>query len=252
MSIRLYTLFKREVWQFFKYANDTLLEPVVSVLLFLAAFSMGIGSAVGKIGNLTYIEYIAPGLIMMTVLQNIFYNPSISIMVAKMEGRLHDLIMPPFSPYEQVMGLAGGGIVRGLVVVVVVSLALTPFVSVWPEHLGLALLYVLISGFLLSLIGILVGIVAGTFDQLMAYALYLITPLSYLSAAFFPNSALPESWQCVNEFNPFYYMIDGYRYALTGQAEADMVVGLMYLTGLCMFFYAIVHHIFAIGWRLKT
>lgn len=252
MSIRLYTLFKREVWQFFKYANDTLLEPVISVLLFLAAFSLGVGGAIGKVGGLTYIEYIAPGLIMMTVLQNVFYNPSVSIMVAKMEGRLHDLIMPPFSPFEQVLGLTGGGIVRGLVVVVVVSLALAPFVPVWPEHVGLALLYVLISGFLLALIGILVGVAAGTFDQLMAYALYLITPLSYLSAAFFPNSALPESWQLVNMFNPFYYMIDGYRYALTGQGEADVSLGLVYLTGLCVLFYALVHRIFAVGWRLKT
>ncbi|MFO1241776.1 MAG: ABC transporter permease [Rickettsiales bacterium] len=245
-------LCKRETLRYLGYWQDALIEPAISMLVFLAIFSLSIAPNMHPVGGLTYEQFIVPGLIMMTVITNAFDNNGFSIMIAKMEGTMIDILMPPFRPLEVVFGMAFGGVSRGFIVAAVVAVALYCFVPLTLYSLPLALLYLFLGALWIALIGTLVGIMTDTFDQLMAYNFYAIVPLSYLSGSFFPVSTLPPFWVMLNQFNPFYYLIDGFRYAMTGYHEASLTIGLIYLTTLNIGFFVLAMRVFKTGWRMKS
>ncbi|TVQ29488.1 MAG: multidrug ABC transporter permease [Geminicoccaceae bacterium] len=225
----LWTLYRKEVQRFFKVITQTVLAPVVTTLLFLAIFSLALGRGEVRIGELAFVEFLAPGLIMMAIIQNAFANTSSSIGIAKVQGNIVDYLMPPLSAGELVFGVAMGGVTRGVIVGVVVWLTMIPFVGVQLAHPSLVPIYVLSASLTLSLLGLLTALWADKFDQMAAVTNFVITPLSFLSGTFYSVDRLPDGLGWVAHLNPFFYMIDGLRFALTGHADGNVVVGLAVL-----------------------
>ncbi len=246
------TLLKREIWRFMKVWNQTILAPVITTLLFLAVMTLALGGDERTIGGLPFAQFIAPGLIMMAVVQNAFANTSSSLILSKIQGVIIDLLMPPFKGGEITFALVMGGVVRGLLVAVSVSVATYIFVPLSIHSIPLVLLYLVLSSVMLALFGCLAGIIAPSFDLLAAITNYVITPLSFLSGTFYSIKQLPPFWQKISHFDPFFYMIDGFRYALTGHHDGNIQTGITVLLGINIALWVLVRHLFISGWRLKS
>jgi ABC-2 type transport system permease protein len=250
--IGLWTLYKREVWRFMKVWNQTLTAPMVTTLLFFAILTIALGGEQKEVAGMPFTLFITPGLIMMSIVQNAFANTSSSFMLQKIQGVIIDLLMPPLSAGEITWAVTMGGVTRGVLVGIVVSIAMYVCVPYSVHDPLLAVFYVVTASIMLSLLGMLTGIWSQTFDQLAAITNYIVTPLSFLSGTFYSVTFLPPMWQFVSHFNPFYYMIDGFRYAITGFSDASITVGIAVLMGCNVALWAAVHLLLAKGWRLKT
>lgn len=249
----LWTLYKREVWRFLKVSNQTLLAPIITTLLFLAILTLSLGNHAGQIvDGLPYEQFIAPGLIMMAIVQNAFANTSSSLMLSKIQGVIIDLLMPPFTGTEITIGLTMGGVTRGVLVGIVVSLAVWVFVPYSVHHWWAVFFYVVMSSLMLALLGLMTGIWSQTFDQLSAITNYIITPLSFLSGTFYSIRNLPEFWYAVCHYNPFFYMIDGFRYALTGFSDGNIAAGVIVMLVTNAALWISCQQLITKGYRLKT
>lgn len=251
-TLGLYTLYKREVWRFLKVINQTLLAPVVTTMLFLAVLNLSIGGSSRMVEGVPYAQFIAPGLIMMAVVQNAFANTSSSLMLSKIQGVIIDLLMPPLTGSEITFSLVMGGVTRGMLVGIVVSISVYIFVPFSIHHWGLALFYLFFSSLMLALIGLLSAIRAQSFDQQSVINNYIITPLSFLSGTFYSIRQLPPFWYKVCHFNPFFYMIDGFRYAFTNYADGSILIGMIAIciTNIILWFTAMT--LISRGYKLKT
>ncbi|HZA65856.1 MAG TPA: ABC transporter permease, partial [Geminicoccaceae bacterium] len=189
--IGLWTLYLKEVRRFLKVPGQTLLAPVVTTLMFLLIFALALGRSGRTIEGLPFLQFLAPGLIMMAVIQNAFANTSSSILIGKIQGNIVDLLMPPLRPGELMFGLVAGGVTRGLVVAVVVTLVMLPAVSLGIAHPLLVLFYALSGSLMLALLGLLGGLWAEKFDQMATVTNFVITPLSFLSGTFYSIAQLP-------------------------------------------------------------
>jgi ABC-2 type transport system permease protein len=249
----LWTLYKREVWRYLKVANQTLLAPVITTLLFLAVLTLSIGNHTAQvIDGVPYAQFIAPGLIMMAVVQNAFANTSSSLMLSKIQGVIIDLLMPPFTGAEITFSLTMGAVTRGLMVGLVVSFCVWPFAQFEVQHWGVAFYYLFASSLMLALLGLLTGIWSQSFDQLSAITNYIITPLSFLSGTFYSIHQLPAFWYGVCHYNPFFYMIDGFRYALTGYADGSIAVGMLVMVAVNVVLWSVAQSLVTRGYRLKS
>ncbi len=250
--LSVWTLYKREVWRFMKVWNQTLLAPCITTLLFLAILNLALGGSKRIVGDLPYEEFIAPGLIMMAVVQNAFANASSSLMLSKIQGVIIDLLMPPFKGGELAFALAMGGVTRGVVVALSCGIAIYIFVPFNIHHIGYAIYFIVISSMFLSLLGCLAGIIAQSFDQMAAITNYVITPLAFLSGTFYSIDSLPSFWQKISHIDPFFYMIDGFRYAMTGHHDGNIELGAIVLLVLTFISWLVVRFTFVKGWRLKS
>ncbi len=250
--IGMWTLYKREVWRFMKVWNQTLTAPMVTTLLFFTILTIALGGDRREIGTLSFEMFITPGLIMMAIVQNAFANTSSSFMLQKIQGVIIDLLMPPLSAGEITFAMTMGGVTRGVLVGVVVSIAMYLIVSYELHDPLLAAFYIIAASVMLALLGMLTGIWSQTFDQLAAITNYVVTPLSFLSGTFYSVTFLPPMWQFISHFNPFYYMIDGFRFAVTGFCDASIPLGMGVLIGCNIVLWVLVHGLLARGWRLKT
>ena len=250
--IGLWTLYLREVRRFWKVVFQTVGAPVVTTLLFLAIFSLALGSLRPDIGGTPFTNYLAPGLVIMAMLQNAFANTSSSLLIGKVQGNVVDILMPPLSAGELTTAIALGGLTRGLVVGVFTFLGMTFFVDFTLSNIW-AVLYFAVSGSLLmSFMGMLVGIWAEKFDHMQAITNFIITPLTFLSGTFYSVEQLPEPAQVFSSFNPFFYMIDGFRYGFIGQPEGNLLVGVLLLAGLNIILWISCYIMFDRGYRIKA
>jgi ABC-2 type transport system permease protein len=225
----LATLYRREVVRFLKVSVQTIGAPVVMAVLLFAIFAFALGGA-GAAGGVEFSVFLAPGLVMMSMLQNAFSNTSSSIFTAKLQGNIVDMLMPPLSAVELTLGFAAGGVTRGLLVGVATALVLWCGVAL-SVHDGFAVaLFAVLASAMLALLGIAAGVVAGKFEHVSAIGNFLVMPLSFLSGTFYSQQALSPFWQSVARLNPFFYAIDGFRFGLTGRADADPWTGAIYLT----------------------
>lgn len=227
--IGLWTLYTREVRRFLKVYTQTVMAPVVTTLLFLAVFTLALGQYRPDIHGVPFSEFLAPGLVMMAIAQNSFANTSSSLMVAKVQGNIVDTLMPPFTPSELVLGIAMGGVTRGIFVGAAVAIVMVPFAGLSIDNLGLILFNALMASLMLSLIGMMGGIWADKFDHIAAVTNFVVTPLAFLSGTFYSIERLPEIGQTIAHFNPFFYMIDGFRAGFIGHADTDPVIGMLVL-----------------------
>jgi len=246
------TLYKRETWRFLKVWNQTLIAPMITTTIFLAIFALAMGGSARMIHGLHFVDFIAPGLIMMAMVQNAFANTSSSFMIAKLQGVIIDWLMPPFSASELTLGFMLGGITRGLMVGCTVALAMSFFVPLQLHSIGYLLFFAVAATTMLSLLGIITGIFGNTPDQVAMVTNFIITPLSFLSGTFYSVRDLPPFFLHISHANPFFYMIDGFRYAMIGVSDADPMLGVVVLTVANLVLFLLAHRMFAIGWRLKS
>ena len=250
--IGLWTLYLKEVRRFVKVATQTLLAPLVTAFLYLAIFVLAVGDAVHEIGQVPFEAFLAPGLIMMAIVQNAFANTSSSIMIAKVQGNIVDTLMPPLSPGELTCGFALGGVTRGLAVGVVMWLAMAIVLPVGVHDILFVLFHAVAASLMLSLLGIIGGIWSEKFDHLAAVTNFIITPFAFLSGTFYSVKSLPAFWYGVAHANPFFYMIDGFRYGFTGHADGSLAAGLIVLTTVDALLWGLAYWMFARGYRLKA
>lgn len=251
-TIGVYTLCKREIWRFMKVWNQTVIAPIVTTLLFLAVLTLATGADHRVIDGVPYDQFIAPGLIMMAIVQNAFANTSSSLMLAKIQGVIIDILMPPLTGAEVTFSLIVGGVARGLLVGVTVMASVYVFVPFTLHSASALLFYVVSASIMLALFGVLTGIWAQSFDQLSAITNYIITPLAFLSGTFYSIHHLPEFWYKVCHFNPFFYMIDGFRYSITGYTDGNIELGMAVLTVTNIILWFTTAWLFKMGYRLKT
>ncbi len=250
--IGLGTLCAKEVRRFIKVFSQTIVAPVVTTLLFLAIFTLALGGAARTVGGVPFAEFLAPGLVMMAMVQNAFANTSSSIIISKVQGNIVDVLMPPLSPGELTLGFSVGGVVRGIVVGAVVALAIALFVPTQVQHWGFVVYHAVAASLLLSLLGTIGGIWADKFDHIAAVTNFVITPLSFLSGTFYSIERLPAFWQALARINPFFYMIDGFRYGFIGHADGSLEAGILVLLGTNVALWWVCHRMFATGYKLKA
>ena len=248
----LWTLIGRETRRFLKVYSQTVLAPAVTTLLMLAIFALSLRGSVQMIAGVPFPTFLAPGLIMMAMVQNAFANTSSSLMIAKIQGSIVDSLMPPLSATELTLGFAAGGVIRGLVVGVSVGVALLPFVSIHIAHPGFAIFYALAASLLLSLVGVAGAVWGDKVDHVQAVTNFVVSPLAFLSGTFYTIDRLPQPWHALAQWDPFFYMIDGFRYGFIDRSEASLTLGIAVLVAANAALFALCHWMFRTGYKLRA
>ncbi|WP_249033510.1 ABC transporter permease [Marivita geojedonensis] len=248
----LYTLGQREILRFLNVWTQTLLAPLVTAGLFMLIFTIAIGPRRGDVMGVDFTTFIAPGILMMTVIQNAFANTSSSIVVSKVQGNIVDTLMPPLSAGELVLGYLAGGVARGLMVAVAIAIALWLFMGLVPQHPLTALFFVIVGAAFLSGIGMVAGIYAEKFDQMAAITNFVVTPLAFLSGTFYSVEALPPVMYDITHANPIFYLIDGVRWGMIGVSDSSPALGAVVAVTSTVAINLVAWQFFRRGYRLKA
>ncbi|HTY65552.1 MAG TPA: ABC transporter permease [Alphaproteobacteria bacterium] len=248
----LWTLIARETRRFLKVYSQTILAPAVTTLLMLAIFALSLRGSVQMIAGVPYATFLAPGLIMMAMVQNAFANTSSSLMIAKIQGSIVDSLMPPLSATELTLGFASGGVIRGLVVGLSVGVALLLFVPIDIAHPGYVIFYALAASLLLSQVGVAGAVWGEKVDHVQAVTNFVVSPLAFLSGTFYTIDRLPQPWHALALWDPFFYMIDGFRYGFIDRAEASLPLGIAVLVVANVALFALCHWMFRTGYKLRA
>jgi ABC-2 type transport system permease protein len=224
--VGLATLVEREVKRFAAVWTQTLLAPLVTAGLFLAVFALAIGPARGDVMGVPFVEFLAPGILMMTVIQNAFANTSSSLMISKVQGNIVDTLMPPLSPAELVIGYIAGGVARGVLVAGTISIVLMIVLGHGMAHPLWVLAFAMLGSAFLGGLGIVAAILSEKFDHMAAITNFLVVPLSFLSGTFYSLEGLPGWMQTVTHLNPVFYLIDGTRHGFIGVSDSSPWLGL--------------------------
>lgn len=248
----LYTLTAKEIRRFGKVYWQTIVAPVIVALMYLAIFTLALGGAAPAIGGVPFRQFLVPGLVMMAMVQNSFANTSSSLIIAKVQGNIVDVLMPPLSAAELTIAFALGGVTRGLCVGCAVLCAAYFFVPLLFPHPFFVLFHAVAASLMLSLLGMIAGIWADKFDHMAAVTNFVITPLSFLSGTFYSISQLPGHWHGLALANPFFYMIDGFRYGFIGHADGSLAVGLSVVVCADLFLATTAYRMIKCGYKLKS
>lgn len=227
----LYTLFRKEITRFVKVWMQTVFAPVITALLYLLVFGHVLDGRIEVFEGVSYGAFLIPGLLMMTVIQNAFANTSSSLIQSKLSGNLVFIMLPPFSHVEFFLAYVGAAIVRGLAVGLGVFLLAVFYVRVPIDNIFIILGFAILGSYVMGALGMIAGIWAEKFDQIAAFQSFLITPLTFLSGVFYSISSLPPFWFELSKWNPFFYMIDGFRYGFFGQSDQPILVSLAAMLG---------------------
>lgn len=246
------TLLYKELLRFWKVSFQTILAPVLTSLLYLLIFSHVLESHVSVFeGRVRYTAFLIPGLVMMSVLQNAFANSSSSLIQSKITGNLIFVLLPPLSPLDLFGAYVVGAMVRGISVGLGVFLVTLWFAPIAPAHPLWALAFALLGSMILGVMGLLAGIWADKFDQLAAFQNFLIMPLTFLSGVFYSIHTLPPFWQTLSHFNPFFYMIDGFRYGFFGLSDIEPGLSLAVIAVSCGALSALTLWVLKRGYKLR-
>jgi ABC-2 type transport system permease protein len=248
------TLYQREIRRFWKVGTQTVAAPVVTTLLYMLVFVVAVGDSRPAVGGVTFGHFVAPGLIMMAILNNAFANSSSSLIQAKMMGLTPDFLTPPLSSLEQVLGFALGAATRGVVVGAVTALVIgvLPGAGLQLAHPWAIVYFAVTASLILGLAGVLAGLWAEKFDQLAAVTNFLIMPMTFLSGTFYLVDKLPEPFRTASHFNPFFYLIDGFRYGFIGHADGSVAIGVISTGVLTVGLFLWCWRLFVTGYRLKS
>jgi ABC-2 type transport system permease protein len=248
----LWTLIVREAMRFLSVYTQTILAPVATSVLFMTVFGLAFAARRGDVGGVPFQQFLAPGILMMVVIQNAFANTSSSIMISKVQGNIVDTLMPPLSPGEILTGYVAGGVLRGLVCALAVMAVVFPWAGIWPASPLWMLWFALAGSVMLSLLGVLAGIWSEKFDQMAAITNFVVTPLSFLSGTFYSVEALPPGLDAVLHANPFFYLIDGFRHGALGIGDANLWIGLAVTLAADVALWMLALRWLASGYRLKA
>ena len=245
------TLLKKEVLRFLKVGIQTIIGPAISSLLFLAVFSLALGRSVDTINGIDLAYFIAPGLIMMTMLQNSFANSASSIGQSKFQGNIVDILMAPLNNLELALGYIIGSVCRGIICGVVTTLGVLIFVPLEIYSYLALIFYTLMGCTMMGSLGTIVGIWADKWDQQQGITNFIVLPLTFLSGTFYSISRLPDFWQTISSINPFFYNIDGFRYAFTGVSDSSLLNGTIFLIIINTILILFCYLMFRKGYKIK-
>ena len=250
----LRTLYVKEVRRFFKVQLQTIWAPAVTTMLFLVIFTVALGREGRTIMGAPFADFLAPGLIVMGMIQNAFANASFSLLVGKIQGTIVDYLMPPLSVGELITGLLGAALTRALLVGLAVWLAMMawPGVDVVPKQYWAVFWFGLMGSLMLGLLGLMTSIWAEKFDHAAAVSNFVVAPLSLLSGTFYSIDALSPVFRAVSHANPFFYVISGFRYGFLGVADSPVLFGALLLLAINAVLGALCFALLRSGWKLKA
>ena len=217
--IGLATLYSKEVQRFMKVVTQTVAATIMTAALFMMVFSVALGDRASPVEGVNFLLFLAPGLVMMSVLQNAFANSSSSLVQSKVMGNIVFILLTPLTYIQFFIAFLIASIVRGLFVGFAIYFLAIIYIDLPLIHPGFIVTFAILGGALLGTFGILAGIWAERFDQMAAFQNFVIMPLSFLSGVFYSIHSLPPIWQSISKFNPFFYMIDGFRFGFFGQSD---------------------------------
>ncbi|AJZ57846.1 MULTISPECIES: ABC transporter permease [Paraburkholderia] len=245
------TLFYKEILRFWKVAFQTVLAPVITALLYLTIFGHALRGHVQVYPGVEYTSFLIPGLVMMSVLQNAFANSSSSLIQSKITGNLVFVLLPPLSHYEMFGAYVLAAVARGLAVgfgVFIVTIWFVPVSFSAPLYI---IAFAIFGAAILGTLGLIAGIWAEKFDQLAAFQNFLIMPLTFLSGVFYSTHTLPPVWREVSRLNPFFYMIDGFRYGFFGMSDINPLESLAIVAGFFVVLAVVAMRMLASGYKLR-
>ena len=250
----LKTLYIKEVRRFFKVHMQTVWAPAITTLLYLVIFTVALGREGRTVLGVPFADFLAPGLIMMAMLQNSFANASFSLMVGKMQGTIVDYLMPPLSTGELIAALVGAAVTRAFLVggAVWLMMSLWPGVHVSVAHPLWALWFGLMGVLMLAFLGVITSIWADKFDQAAMVTNFVVTPLSLLSGTFYSVEQLSPTFRAVSHANPFFYIISGFRHGFLGVTDSPLLLGALLLAGINLVLFAICYVLLRSGWKIKN
>lgn len=245
------TIVGKEITRFMRIWPQTLLPPAITMLLYFIIFGNLIGSRIGTMDGLDYMQFIVPGLIMMSVITNAYGNVAASFFSNKFQRSIEELLVSPVPNWIILAGFVGGGMLRGLFVAIIVTLVSLFFTSLQVHNLAVMVLVVLLTALVFSLAGFINGVYARKFDDISIIPTFILTPLTYLGGVFFSLSLLPEVWQKVALANPILYMVNAFRYGVLGVSDIHIGVALGMLTVFAVGFWWLALRLLVKGKGLK-
>lgn len=250
--IALYTIMRREVVRFFRIWSQTLLPSPVSMVLYFVIFGGLIGPRIGAIDGYRYIEYIAPGLIMMSVINNSFANVVASFFGAKFQRNIEEMYVAPMASWVILLGYTIGGIARGCLVGLLVTFVALFFTKLHVHNIAVIALVVLLTSMLFSLAGLINAIFSRKFDDISIIPTFVLTPLTYLGGVFYSMHMLSPFWQKISYLNPILYMVNAFRYGMLGVSDVPVETSLVFIGGCCVVLYMLTWYLLVKGTAIKS
>lgn len=245
------TLFFKEIKRIVRIWPQTLLPPVITTSLYFLIFGKMIGTRVGEMGGVSYMQFIVPGLIMMAVITNSYANVVSSFFSAKFTASVEELLVSPMSKHAILLGFVAGGVFRGLLIALLVSVVALLFTHLHIYHLGVMALTMLATSVLFALGGFINAVFARSFDDISIIPNFVLTPLTYLGGVFYSLKDLSEFWQTVSLLNPIVYMVNAFRYGILGHSDVNVWYSLLAIMAFCGVFYAIAYRLLNNGKRIR-
>jgi ABC-2 type transport system permease protein len=246
-----WTLLKKELIRFWRVVFQTVAAPVITSVLYLLIFSHVLDTRLEVYEGVSYSAFLIPGLIMMTLLQNAFANSSSSLIQSKVMGNIVFILLTPLTYLQLFFAFLIAATLRGLFVGVAIYLIAILYIELPLNHPWIIISFAILGGGLLGTFGIIAGIWADRFDQMAAFQNFVIMPLSFLSGVFYSIHSLPQVWQKVSQFNPFFYMIDGFRYGFFGQSDVSPYFSLMIVSLFFVILTSLTIYLLKIGYKLR-
>lgn len=252
--VGLQTLYLKEVRRFFKVQLQTIWAPSITTLLYLIIFTVALAGVKPQVLGVPFADFIAPGLIIMGMMQNAFANSSFSLLAGKIQGTIVDYLMPPLSNAEVLSALTAAAVTRAAFVGVTIwlAMALWPGVNVTPVHLWAVLWFGLMGSTLLALIGVLTSIWAEKFDHAALISNFVVAPAALLSGTFYSVDRLSPTFQAISHANPFFFAISGFRYGFIGNTDSPILFGALLLLGINIALGIVCYLLLRSGWKLRA
>ncbi len=246
------SLIRKEIHRFTRIWVQTLVPPAITMTLYFIIFGRLIGDRIGEMHGFTYMQYIVPGLIMMSVITNSYSNVASSFFSAKFQRNIEELLVAPVPNTIIIAGYIGGGMLRGLLVGLIVSIVSLLFVNVQVAHLWAVVATVLLTSMVFSLGGLINAVYARSFDDISIVPTFILTPLTYLGGVFYSISMLPEVWQWVSKINPIVYMVNAFRYGFLGVSDVGIGTSFLVIITFIIVLYSIAYRLISRGVGLRT
>ena len=247
LKVALFTLVQKEVRRFMRIWPQTLLPPAITMSLYFVIFGNLVGSRIGEMGGFSYMQFIVPGLIMMAIITNSYSNVSSSFFSAKFQKSIEELVMSPVPLHLILWGYVIGGVCRGVLVGLIVTLMSLFFTDLAIHNIFITIYTVIVTSLLFSLGGLINAVYAKSFDDISIIPTFVLTPLTYLGGVFYAISALSPFWQNLSLINPIVYMVNAFRYGILGHSDLNVTLSLIFVTVCCGILYAIAYYLLSRG-----
>ncbi|GAA6183006.1 MULTISPECIES: ABC transporter permease [Alteromonadaceae] len=248
----LRTIWIKECTRFLRIWIQTLVPPAITMSLYFVIFGSLIGSRIGQMGGFSYMEFIVPGLIMMSVITNSYANVSSSFFSAKFQRNIEELLVAPVPSWIIVLGFVGGGVARAILIGIIVTTVSMFFVDIQIHNLAIIIVTLILTSSLFATAGLINAVYAKTFDDISMVPTFVLTPLTYLGGVFYSLTLLPEFWQWVSKANPIVYMVNGFRYGFLGVSDVDYMLSLGLLVGFNLLLFTIAYQLINRGVGIRS